>query len=187
MPEGHYDYLSTLPDGTPQVAQNLQAELKQRFGFVAHFETRDTDVLLLQIKDADKLKGHLTKGGRSWVADGTGANQVHYRSFTNQPVDALSSDLEVLWQKPVVDRTGSQVGPGRRGRGRAALGTQVSGLGSQDRYDFYVEWNEQRWPSKAARRKSLQQIWAAALDNFGLELVPSRESQPMWVVERVKN
>jgi len=64
FPKDGYDIMLTL-EKTPREA--LQKEIKQRFGFVAHRETNEVDVLLLKIKAPGAAGLVTTKGGTpSW-------------------------------------------------------------------------------------------------------------------------
>jgi uncharacterized protein (TIGR03435 family) len=53
-------------------------------------------------------------------------------------------------------------------------------------YDFDIQWTEQKWSSPEARMSAIQQALLNQLDQFGLELVPSRELVELLVVEKAK-
>jgi uncharacterized protein (TIGR03435 family) len=76
----------------------------------------------------------------------------------NQPIHTLNSFLERRLNMPIVDRTAMT-----------------------NEYDFIVKWDESdpKQPDNDALKKALA-------DQLGLELVPSRESIEMLVVEKAK-
>ena len=59
LPKERYDLMATLPDGHNAAA--LKEEIKKQFGLVAHTEIRQTDTLLLMVKNSGKLQSHLSK------------------------------------------------------------------------------------------------------------------------------
>jgi uncharacterized protein (TIGR03435 family) len=109
FPMDHFDYLITLPqnrndsgqDGVRRVMRDL---IKSKFGFVAHRETRERDVFLLEIKNPN------APGLQKTVQDpfeGTAiTSSVEGLSSQNIPMYALAADLEDLLAVPVLDRTG---------------------------------------------------------------------------------
>lgn len=167
LPEGmasgnYYDYLNTLPNKQNEA---LQGELKREFGLAAHRETREMDVLLLRIKETDKLDAQRTKGGHP-SNFATVDDNVQKRIVVNQTVSVLTADLESVWGKPVLDRTGSG-----------------------DHYDFTVERPQpgSEEESEEARKESIRQRWAGELEKFGLELVSSREPVEVLVVDKAND
>ena len=156
LPKGQFDYLNSLAE---KQKETLRAELKKQFGLVAHTATNDTDVLLLQVRDADKLKAHLVQNGKPGKL-GT------FRMSRGKANDAitgfesmqLAELLETIFQKPVVDKTG---------------------------LDSFYEWKSES-EIHDQKSKNLQENWLNKIDLFGLELAPSREPVEMLVVERVK-
>ena len=78
-------------------------------------------------------------------------------------LSALASLLEGFYVKPTLDRSGIS-----------------------RHYDFDIQWAEQKWSSPEARMSAIKQALLNQLDQFGLELVPSREPIEMLVVEKVK-
>jgi uncharacterized protein (TIGR03435 family) len=160
LPSGRFDYLNTLPRGSQDGA--LREELKKQFGLIAHTETRETDVMLLKINDSPKLQSHLSKGGHT-SNYGTGNNKIQRRIFRNVELSAITSLVEGFYLKPTLDRTGMS-----------------------RHYDFDIQWTEQKWSSPEARMSTIQQALLNQLDQFGLELVPSREPVELLVVEKSK-
>jgi len=99
MPSERYDLMFTLPDRSKKI---LQQELAKRFGYVAHKESRQADVLLLKIQNPNLPNLKPTQ------------NRFHRRIFTdadktvieNGDISALCSRIEGYVGKPVLDRTG---------------------------------------------------------------------------------
>ena len=160
LPREGYDYLNTL-SGNAQHTK-FREEIKKRFGLIAHPESRDTDVMLLKVKDSVRLQSHLTKGGEK-SNYGTGEGGIQKRIFRNVELSAITGLLENQCGKPALDQTDSK-----------------------EKYDFDIQWTQKNWLSTEARRSDLQQVLRDQLDQFGLELVPGREPIEMLVVERVK-
>jgi hypothetical protein len=135
LPPGHFDFISTLPSGSPEA---LQQEIRRKFGLVAELETKETDVLLLTVSsgNAPGLKP-TANGGYS--------------------IDSLRMLLEDYFQVPVLDQTG------------------LAG-----NFDMEAKWNR---PFKGQNQDALKRD---LLDQLGIELVPSRESVEMLVVEKAK-
>jgi RNA polymerase sigma factor (sigma-70 family) len=99
LPPGEYDYIASLPDGN---AAGLQAEVKRKFGVVARHETRETNVLILSVKNANApglVPDTNPAGG------GSGSRPGGY-SCGNQPLSSLADFLTQYFKTPVVDRTG---------------------------------------------------------------------------------
>jgi uncharacterized protein (TIGR03435 family) len=161
LPSGRFDYLNTLPQSSQDGA--LREELKKQFGLVAHTETRETDVMLLKINDSTKLQSHLSKDGQIQSNYGTGDNKIQRRIFRNVELSAIASLVEGFYLKPTLDRTGMS-----------------------RQYDFDIQWTEQKWSLPEARMSAIQQALLNQLDQFGLELAPSREPVEMLVVEKAK-
>jgi len=148
-----YDLFANLPHGNKEA---LQKEVKRKFGLVGKTEVRETDVLLLKVKDSAKLQSHTDKG------------QIHVYpsgglSIGHAPLLDLASALESFFEKPVVDQTG------------------MSG-----NYQFLFLANETNRRSMEARSESVQQTLLNELDQAGLELVPTNMPIDMLVVEKAK-
>jgi uncharacterized protein (TIGR03435 family) len=153
----NFDMLITLPGHQREA---LQDELKNQFGLTAHVETRETEVLLLEIADAAKLQSHKTKGGgyRDYLS---GDWPVQKQVFRNVGLAVVPDSIE--FGKPVLDRTGTK-----------------------EHYDFNFQWTEQKWPTTDAAMSALQSIWTHQLNQVGLELVPTNMPYKMLVVEKAK-
>ncbi|HUA66213.1 MAG TPA: TIGR03435 family protein [Alphaproteobacteria bacterium] len=155
MPIGNFDLMETLPAG--QNTPALKNKIKTQFGLVAHKETRDTDVLLLEVSDPAKLEQHVSRRGNAG-AYMTGDNNTQNYHFKHETVSNLGSAVESWFDAPILDRTG------------------VSG-----HYNF-----ELQWPSRLTGTDKVGSTIRDQLAQFGLELVPSRESIEMLVVEKAK-
>jgi uncharacterized protein (TIGR03435 family) len=141
------DYLITVPD---QPYERFQEEIRRKFGWTAHSETRETDVLLLKVnhRNAPGLTPADNTSWAEWYAK-------HGRKFGidrhNITLPDFAQLIEGLTTKPVIDRTG------------------LTG-----NYDFITG---------SFGPEGMNQVF---IDDLGLDLVPSRESVEMLVVEKVK-
>jgi RNA polymerase sigma factor (sigma-70 family) len=100
IPGGKYDFISSLPKDSEKV---LQEQVKEKFGLVAHVETREMDVLLLQVKTPN-APGLLPHTGSQWESGGTsGPGEFSAR---NQTIESVVGYLEGELGTPVLDRTG---------------------------------------------------------------------------------
>ncbi|MGA2240506.1 MAG: TIGR03435 family protein [Verrucomicrobiota bacterium] len=97
-PKGDFDYLVTLPD---RQRERLQAAVKKKLGYIAHWENRDTDVLLLETITPDPPAFKLSTATKENVSF---ANRK-YR-FTHMQPTFMLGFLESNFKQPVVDRTG---------------------------------------------------------------------------------
>ena len=133
----------------------LQGEIKKQLGLVAHREKRETDVLVLIVSNPTATGLVAAKGSNS---SDSGPNPRRGKfEFTNMSIDNLSDFLEGALGKPVINET--------------ELTQKYSGT---------LKWNPQ--PDKAAELKEIQSVLS---NQFGLELVPSRQPIEMLVVEKV--
>ncbi len=100
VPQGHYDFIATLPNGS---ALALQKEIERKFGVIGKREAHSEDVLLLIVKNpnAPGLKsGRPNRGYHSeTLPDGE-------MSFVNYPMSHLAVDLQRTLDIPVEDGTG---------------------------------------------------------------------------------
>jgi uncharacterized protein (TIGR03435 family) len=156
IPDAKYDMVETLPFG--QNAAALRAEIKKRFGLVAHTETRETDVLLLQVSRPAGLQAHVSTGGIPH-SEMTGDGQVRVFNFANMKLSDIAKRLENWFGNPIVDQ---------------------SGLSGQ--YSFQL-----RWSSQLTAKKDVVDVMRGQLDQLGLELMPGRGMVEMLVVEKAKD
>ena len=152
FPQGKYDYIASLPNGNEKA---LQQEVRRMFGLVARHETRDTDLLLLKVRNPDAPG---LKPSRGWnPQDGTSTNFRRGQwSCRHAPLSMLADYLENSLGIPVVDKTGLT-----------------------DRFDIDLKLNESN-----SQHPDPQNLKSAVLDQLGLELVPGREPIEMLVVEK---
>jgi uncharacterized protein (TIGR03435 family) len=156
IPDTKYDMVATLPFG--QNAAALQAEIKKQFGLAAHQETRETDVLLLQVSRPSGLQPYVSNGGNPH-SEMTGDGRVRVFNFANMKLSDVAKRVENWFGKPIVDQ---------------------SGLSGQ--FSFQL-----RWPSQLTAKKDVVDAMRDQLDQLGLELVPTNMPIEMLVVEKAKD
>ncbi len=100
-PQDRYDFISTLPKDSSLA---LQKALAETLGFVAHHETRMTDVLLLKVKIPNAKGLRPPTNGPIFNAQIDGDNDSI--SWDNQPLSRAPQLLEVFCKMPVIDETG---------------------------------------------------------------------------------
>ena len=132
----------------------LQAEIKKQLGLVAHRELREADVLGLFVSNPSVIALSVAKEGNG--SDTGAAPGRSNFEFTNMPIDDLSDFLEVSLGRLVLNQT--------------ELTQKYSGS---------LKWDPQS--NKAAELKEIQNVLA---DQFGLQLVPSRQSVEMLIVKK---
>ena len=159
--EGAFDLLMTTPDASKE---KLQVEVAQRLGYTGRVEKRNTDVLLVKLKQAGApgLRPSLgnRSGGVSARSAATGSatgSRSRTINFQNVPISVLLKNLQPFFDKPLVDRAG------------------LTG-----NYDATLEIST---GAGVAERDAVAKALPAQL---GLELVPTREAMDMLIVERAK-
>ena len=158
-PTARYDYAATLPEGAMEA---LQQKIKKTLGYVARPETKDTDVLVLKVRnpDAPGLKPHLM-GPVNGLFDANGgiiSKGLPISMPPPAPYWGLTRFLEMYLQVPVVDETG------------------LAG-----RYDIEFRWQERG--AADPKHNAMKQV---LLDQLGLELVSTNMPVEMLVVEKAK-
>jgi len=154
-PGGRYDFITSLPQGSLEA---LQQELKNGLGFVGRRESRETDVLVLKVRDenASGLRPATLGGTQNWSQPGRYYCDDVPLSSTNRALQGLAQFLERAFRKPVIDQTGL---------------TQ----------HFNIDL---RWDARHPRQR--EAIQEAMLKRLGLELVPGRETVELLVVEKAR-
>jgi uncharacterized protein (TIGR03435 family) len=160
-PSGGYDLLMTTPDAS---RERLQAEIQRQLGYVAHRVSRQTDVLLLAVKqtDAPGLRPSRGRSGGQVAASSSSSSRagaaVKKKTVTlqNQPISNLVKNLQGSFDRPILDRTGLT--------GNYDISMDIT-LGPGDS------------ESDAIARTLPAQL--------GLELVPARELIELLTVEKV--
>ena len=121
MPSGQFDYVVSVPE---KEKEELQAVIKSKWGYIAHEEKRDTEVLALTVELSDLPGLQIsTNTVRSYRAG----------KLTRFNVNVLVWPLENRLQQPVVDETGLTNFYDFRwnfgARDKAAIDKQLAGLG----------------------------------------------------------
>jgi uncharacterized protein (TIGR03435 family) len=161
-PAGGFDLLMTTPDASKE---KLQAEIARSLGYVAHTETRATDVLLLQLKQAGAPGLRPSHGGRGGTVSSSssyfpraGAGvRTRQVAVQNQPVSVFVKNLQGYFAKPLLDRTGLK-----------------------GEFDFTLEVAQGGGGSES------DAIMRALPTQLGLELVPGREPLELLLVQKAK-
>jgi uncharacterized protein (TIGR03435 family) len=97
-PKGNFDFLVTVPD---RQQERLQAAIKKKLGYTAHWENRDTDVLRLECIAPDPPAFKLSAATIGNIMPGR-----HKYQFIHMRPASLLGFLESSFKRPVVDRTG---------------------------------------------------------------------------------
>ena len=163
-----YDWISNLPQRS---AAPLQELIKKKFGIVGHWETVETNVLVLQythpgaqgLKPAESLMHSLNITNlSSWdLFEGTDRDTAKGHVFINQTVGGLIQHLwlESTFHRPIVDETGLT-----------------------NRYDFMFKGPT--WYNNGRPNPEQDAYEAALYNQLGLELVPAQRPVRMLVVEK---
>jgi len=165
LPEKKYDYIVSVPRGSVPAFQD---ELRRALGLVAKYDFVETNVLLLKLakptadgfKPAHSLKQSM--GITNWTIS------------TNM---LIKSDDGRWWTNTVIwfDQPMETLTVALENYYQQPI---VNRTGLTNTYDFSITYPQ----------NSSQQAWRESLLNqFGVELVPSRERIKMLVVERSKN
>ena len=155
LPKDKYDFIANLRSGN-QVS--LQKEIKRKFGLTGAFQTRDADVMCLQVHDpgakglsrAD-LRHHDPRAGLASMRSGAG-----YFSCKNQPLSSLADFLESRFKIPVIDQSGLM-----------------------DHFDFDLKWDEADY-----QHPNLENLKQALLNQLGLVLIPSNMPVQILVINK---
>ncbi len=156
-PPGTFDFIANLSTNN---AEALQKEVKRKFGLAGRTDVRETDALLLEVKDAAELQSHIFKGQYDF-------EMQRGLQFGDDPLSSVAGGVEFIFEKPVVDATGS------------------SGNYHLQFLADEFQGNE-KWSSVAPRIETLRQKLVNELDQDGLELVPTNLPIEILVVERAK-
>ena len=153
-PQGGFDFLVTV---SPKTRKHLRAAIEEQLGYSATTETRDADVMVLQVKDST-LPGFV-------VSTNTDDN-IDYLDgklyFTDQPLSVITKGLEDGLALPVVDHTGLT-----------------------NNYDFSVTWNEDTTQAMRNGTFHLEGV-QTALNDWGLKLVPGHTNMEMFIVKKTR-
>jgi len=129
-PKTNFDYLVTVPS---QPRERFQAAVKKKLGYTAHWEDRDTDVLLLETTTPDPPAFKLSMADHENVSF---TNRTY--QFTHMRPAFMLGLLESNFKQPVMDRTDltnfydfsvAVTWRGRNGPDQEALKTVLANLG----------------------------------------------------------
>ena len=109
----------TLPD---HQVEALQKAIHRQFGFAARRETRETDVLLLKVKDPGLLALHTSKPGSKMGFK----HDESLWAWSNFPISYVADYLESAFDKPVIVQSGLS-----------------------DRYDITFQWEDAQGKKQA--------------------------------------
>jgi uncharacterized protein (TIGR03435 family) len=99
-PTEKYDFITTLAQGSREA---LKQELKSKLGLVGRNETKDMDVMLLKVRDANPPGLHPpTQGGYSYLNHN--GNKIEIK-WANEPLTKITSFLESGSPIPIIDQT----------------------------------------------------------------------------------
>jgi uncharacterized protein (TIGR03435 family) len=97
-PKGNFDFLVTVPDSSQE---RFKAAIRKKLGYTAHWETRDTDVLLLETLTPDPPGLKVSPAGNGNVSFKNGKYK-----FTHTRLESVMGFMEYTLKQPVLDRTG---------------------------------------------------------------------------------
>ena len=97
-PPGNFDFLVTVPDPS---RERFKAAIQKKLGYTAHWESRNTKVLLLETQTPypPGLKVSTARNGNISFNNGK-------YEFTHVPLGSLMGFFEQYLKQPVLDRTG---------------------------------------------------------------------------------
>lgn len=152
-PEGGFDFLVTA---SPKTRKHLRDAIEKKLGYVAESETRETEVMALEVKDAS-LPGLAVSTDEE--------DDINYRDgklyFTHQPLSVVIKGLEDGLAVPIVDRTGLT-----------------------NSYNFSVAWNDDATQAMREGKFHFDGV-QKVLNGWGLELKPEQASMELFVVKKV--
>ena len=97
-PKGNFDFLVTVPDPSQE---RFKTAIRKKLGYTAHWETRDTDVLLLETRTPDPPGLKVSTAGNGNVSFKNGKYK-----FTHTRLESVMGFMEYTLKQPVLDRTG---------------------------------------------------------------------------------
>ena len=100
-PPGHYDLMLTLRE---HPLEALQKEIQRQFGVVARREIRETNVLVLKVKNPGLFASHVSKPGSKMDFKMDFKNGKGMLAWSNIPISFVADYLEDVFHKPVVVR-----------------------------------------------------------------------------------
>ncbi len=101
-PTERYDFITTLAQGSREA---LRQELKTKLGLVGRKETRDMDVMLLKVRNANAPGLHPpTQDGYSYLNHN--GNRVEIK-WANEPLSRITDFLQSASPMPIIDQMGA--------------------------------------------------------------------------------
>lgn len=153
-PKGSFDFLVTA---LPNPRQHLREAIKKELGYTASSETRDTEVLVLRVKDP---------GLPGLAVSVEGDSDINYQdgklNFSHQPLSLIVKGLENGLAMPVMDRTGLT-----------------------NYYDFSVAWSEKTTQAMREGGFHLEGV-QKCLAGWGLELTSDTARLEMFTVKKTR-
>ena len=153
LPQERYDFIVTLPTAPSEA---LKQAIKKKFGIVARRETRETEVLLLEMKQPSAKGLQASAETSISMHSSNGSLSGEYACGAGTLSD-FARFFEGTLGIPVLDKTGLT-----------------------NKYDVDLKW---QWKEGESDKEAFKK---AVYEQLGLELVPSREPIEMLVVEKVK-
>ena len=154
-PKGGFDFLVTVPTDT---REHLQSAIRTKLGYLAHHETRDADMLKLEVADPSLPGLTISPDGEN--------ETIQYNNgklnFQHKNLKLFVAGLENGLALPVLDETG------------------LTG-----RYNFSIAWSEaaqQKMQNGAFDLDGVKRV----LKSLGLRLEPGTTSLDVVVVEKAK-
>jgi RNA polymerase sigma factor (sigma-70 family) len=132
QPSEHYDFVATLPQGSQQA---LKEKLRTQLGFVGHFEPRDTDALILKVRNPNAPGLIPAFGGGYGDFSDNIEKGLHRYKVENQPLSIVAKNLEHFFGMPVVDQTDLT-----------------------NHFTFNFTWDEQKYGNDALKDALLHQL-----------------------------
>jgi uncharacterized protein (TIGR03435 family) len=153
LPKGKFDLLLTLPERS---RETLRAEIKKKFGLVAHSETRDRDVLVMKKTPAPAPGLTVSADGGVRIYEKADSLALAgYKMSGPDGADVVSTLAADYFNEPVVDETGLT-----------------------ETYNLELHWN-----GKLNRSEQKKDLIRALREQAGLDLVADRRPVEMLVVE----
>jgi uncharacterized protein (TIGR03435 family) len=96
-PKGNFDFLVTVPNPSQE---RFKAAIQKKLGYTAHWETRDTDVLLLEARTPNPPGLKVSTAEKGNVSFKNGKYE-----FTHMRLESVIGFLEYTLKQPMLDRT----------------------------------------------------------------------------------
>jgi uncharacterized protein (TIGR03435 family) len=151
-PTGNFDFLVTSPK---EPEARLQSAIRRKLGYMARREIRETDVLVLKVKNSNPPGLKVSTATRGNVAPKNGRLY-----FTHMHLNVVTDGMQAMLKTPVVDKTGLT-----------------------NFYDFSLVWDKQTQQQMQSGKLD-QETGGKILNDWGLGLEPDTASIEMLVVTK---